>query len=141
MPIAYHGSYNKSQPAGREPAVKPSQPNKGTISRCQSAVERPRPGSHRVTAPPVLGWGRGFEGFLDLCEKILLLNGNPVGRHNPPQVEFFFGPSQLAKDVDSVHNLCGRLRDASKPNGGRSNQAIGGLEYRCVDVEHAAGAV
>jgi len=33
--------------------------------------------------------GRGFGGFLDLCEKIFFLKRKPGGRHNPPQVEFY----------------------------------------------------
>ena len=35
------------------------------------------------------GCGRGFGGFLDLCEKIFFLREKP-GAVIPPQVEFFF---------------------------------------------------
>ena len=58
-----------------------------SVPMCQSAVMA-RPGSHRATDTAVLGWGRGFGGFLDLCEKTFFLKGKPEGRHNPPHVEF-----------------------------------------------------
>ena len=44
--------------------------------------------------------GAGVQGFLDLCEKILLLNGKPRGRHNPPQVEFYT-PERATKSSNS----------------------------------------
>ena len=45
--------------------------------------------------------GRGFGGFLDLCEKIFFLKGKPGGHHNPPQVEFFY----VNKTSDAVVNM------------------------------------
>ena len=68
---------------------------------CQSAVEGPGP----VLTERHLLRRDGGGGFLDLCEKILLLNGKPGGRHNPPQVEF----KKKINDVFVSYTSCGGI--------------------------------